>query len=339
MREIYSHTALRGIAAIIVVLVHYRIIIAPAFDIDRYTSFFAKGYLWVDCFFILSGFILCHVYGTRPGEGQRGLIDFLKARFARIYPLHLATLLGLLAAQEFLAAFARHPISAGRWSTFWPSLFGIQAWLMPTFYDWNFPSWSISVEFAAYLLFPLACFGLSRYRMTTLAVMLAMVLLAATIDHDRWEQTAVLRGVPMFFLGVLIFQFKNVAKTSYLQAIQAAAVLALTAGLHFGAHNFTIDAIFAALILFTWTDGGFSSVLRSAPLQALGNWSYSIYMLHIPVRFVLGFVVGDRVPPVVLVALMISVTIAAGAVSYRIFEMPLRRILKGRQTIALEPGV
>src|SRR5882757_7286140 len=93
MTEIRSHTALRGIAALLVVIFHYRGIAEPAFNVDAITSFFAKGYLWVDCFFMLSGFILCHRYGTSPGETLANSTLFLKARFARIYPLHLATLL------------------------------------------------------------------------------------------------------------------------------------------------------------------------------------------------------------------------------------------------------
>src|SRR4051812_1010229 len=134
MREIYSHTALRGVAALLVVLFHYRTILGPAFNMDGYTSFLAKSYLWVDFFFILSGFILCHVYGTRPGENQRSMLEFLQARLARIYPLHLATLT-LLVSFQAIVARTNHPIEVGSWATFWPNLFGVQAWLMPNDYD------------------------------------------------------------------------------------------------------------------------------------------------------------------------------------------------------------
>ncbi|MCG2673211.1 acyltransferase family protein [Bradyrhizobium sp. GCM10023182] len=334
MREIYSHTALRGIASLLVVFFHYMIILEPTFDFDTHTSFFSKGYLWVDCFFILSGFILCYVYGTSPGDNQNKLIDFLWARFARIYPLHLATLIGLAGLQVLVSKIANHPLTIGTWSTFWPNLFGVHAWLMPAKYDWNFPSWSISVELAAYLLFPFVSFGFSRQPTITIGLLAASVVFALTIGRDHWEQTALIRGLPMFLFGVLVFQFRyGIERIRYVSALQTSAAGALIASLHFGLYDFAIDLLFAALIWLTWTDQGVSIALRTRPLQALGQWSYSIYMLHIPVRIVLGFALGGRLPQLLLFGIMLAGTICAGAVSYRYFEMPVRQALRRRRAV------
>jgi peptidoglycan/LPS O-acetylase OafA/YrhL len=84
MIEIKSHTALRGIAALLVVMYHSRSALPPSLNPDQFTLFFAKGYLWVDCFFILSGFILCYVYDTQPAERPEQRNRFFLARFARI---------------------------------------------------------------------------------------------------------------------------------------------------------------------------------------------------------------------------------------------------------------
>src|SRR6185312_16376069 len=67
--------------------------------------FVAKGYLWVEFFFALSGFVLILSLGGRSMDG-RGYVDFLKARLARLYPLHLATLLIMLAMIVVLNALA-----------------------------------------------------------------------------------------------------------------------------------------------------------------------------------------------------------------------------------------
>src|ERR1700744_3320893 len=99
MVDIRSHTSLRGIAAVLVVAFHYAVPLRHVgFDVNRYTLLVARGYLWVDLFFILSGFILCHVYANQLVD-IRSIASFFRARFARIYPLHIATLLLLVGCQ------------------------------------------------------------------------------------------------------------------------------------------------------------------------------------------------------------------------------------------------
>src|SRR5437879_1722827 len=88
-------TALRGIAAILVVLFH-----APNWGFSAYfvsvTQFAARGYIWVDLFFMLSGFVMAHAYGGRFIAKSRGAWRaYLTARVARVYPLHLLILLVL----------------------------------------------------------------------------------------------------------------------------------------------------------------------------------------------------------------------------------------------------
>src|SRR3569832_1585964 len=83
-------TSMRFFAAMWVVLYHYW----P--NLDPHTpALVSKGYLGVELFFVLSGFILCHVYLQGAGEGRFKYGSFLWARLARVYPLHLATLLGV----------------------------------------------------------------------------------------------------------------------------------------------------------------------------------------------------------------------------------------------------
>src|ERR1700751_3357252 len=99
VEQLASLTPLRGIAALWVVLFHFcwRF---PSIHPDRYTGAVYKGYLAVDLFFVLSGFVITHVYkeGFARGLSARRYQNFLKARVARLYPLHLAVLLLFLAA-------------------------------------------------------------------------------------------------------------------------------------------------------------------------------------------------------------------------------------------------
>jgi peptidoglycan/LPS O-acetylase OafA/YrhL len=125
--NIKSHTALRGIAALLVVLLPYSQILRPVFDVDSYTSFVAKGYLWVDFFFILSGYVLSHVYSASPGNDLTSTWRFLRMRFARIYPLHFMTLLCLVALQITVPIIFHRDLATGGWSTLPYNLLNVHA--------------------------------------------------------------------------------------------------------------------------------------------------------------------------------------------------------------------
>ena len=143
-------TSLRFFAAAWVVLydVWPKLAAAPA------SSLIEKGYLGVELFFVLSGFILCHVYLEAAGEGGFNYAGFLWARLARIYPLHLATLLGLglMGLAATAAGFQVDP-SVLAWSALPANLTLTHAWGLAPQAGWNHPSWSISAEWFAYLEF------------------------------------------------------------------------------------------------------------------------------------------------------------------------------------------
>lgn len=327
MKEIQSHTALRGIAALLVVLYHYRAILPPKYNPDTYSAFLLKGYLWVDCFFMLSGFILCYVYGDRPGRSMSGATKFLRARFARIYPLHFATLIGMAVLLTVVPLFSIIHFDPD-WSTFLLNLLVVHAWGFLSAYDWNYPSWSISVEFAAYLAFPLLCIAMRRAFLATVALMLLGILVSLWLGHYQWERLALIHGIPMFCAGMLIFQLPKIERVATLQIV---SLLILIAALHFGWHDAVAELCFAALVYSTQSDHGLlGAISRSRPLLALGAWSYSIYMLHIPVYTAYWIVAAIRLGPVLDLIAMLALTLVAGAISYRYFEGPCRDWITGK---------
>ena len=163
--EIRALAGARAFPPLILVLFHfceghgYRG--APWFDLPV-----AKGYLWVEFFFALSGFVLTYVYASKVQEFWRGraYFAFLKARLARLYPLHLTMLFVILAMVIVLRWLAArggyvsiydepyHPINT--WPTFIANLFLVQAWNIFPYLSWNGASWFVSVEFLLCLLFP-----------------------------------------------------------------------------------------------------------------------------------------------------------------------------------------
>lgn len=157
-------TGIRALAAAWVVLDHFQTQIFDLLPVSRFLKQYIEGgYLGVEVFFVLSGFILAYNYSERFAELRKGqYLDFIVLRIARIYPVHLVSLLflGLL----FVAASALHFSINAIYTppNFLANVFLLQA--VPPFFALNGPAWSICAEFAAYLAFPFLALWLPSMR-------------------------------------------------------------------------------------------------------------------------------------------------------------------------------
>jgi peptidoglycan/LPS O-acetylase OafA/YrhL len=305
--QLQSLTPLRGIAALWVVLYHYTAQYLPALHADRFTHLVDKGYLAVDLFFMLSGFVLTHVYWrvfTEPVRGSYG--RFLLARIARLYPLHLFVLSLFLAtalasrAVEYATTGTFESLSlegARSLTALAANIFMLQG-LKASELSWNYPAWSISVEFIAYLGFPLALPWIWRAR-RTVKVVLALMLVAALVwvagltddDFDQWDgPLTLLRCVPEFLIGSLLyaaFAGRSWSSVFRRDAILFALVAALVLLLHRGTSDLLVILLFPPLILAAVANKGrAAALLNTAPLVWLGEVSYSLYLFHGLVQFV-----------------------------------------------------
>ena len=169
-RFIGQLTGVRFVAAFWVMLYHYQGALATAgLLVPVLHEVLRVGRLGVDLFFALSGFILTHTYLTKLGPRitWRGTRHFWWLRLARIYPVHFVML-----NVAGLAAVAQQKLGS--------SVSGTKDWLTPLDYlrqvllvhewgpnpqrGWNYPAWSLSMEWLAYLLFPLLVLALFRFR-------------------------------------------------------------------------------------------------------------------------------------------------------------------------------
>ncbi len=171
--ELRPLTSVRGLFAWAVVLYHIRLACLGWLPIGV-VQLLAKGYLAVDVFFLLSGFVIWLNYGERlraPGAAA----DFLVRRIARVWPLHVAMLI-------FGAALALLLRATGRQADHFPfallplHLAMMQDWGWSNALLWNDPAWSISGEWAAYLLTPLAVLMLPKRRWPSPVLMIAAAL-------------------------------------------------------------------------------------------------------------------------------------------------------------------
>lgn len=227
------------------------------------------------------------------------------ARIARLYPLHIfilllfvltataAQLISGLATGSFESIPLTGPKSVG---AIIANMFMLQG-LAASELSWNYPAWSISVEFFAYMAFPFVLPVIARapnaVRLLIGAVLFAaLAWLAARTkgDFDQWDGPITLvRCMPEFFLGTLLyFVFRDYGLTTWLSIdLPLLAVLAATLGsLHFGAPDLLIITLFAALVpLSVSNSGAFAKLLNIGPLIWLGEISYSLYLLHGLVQF------------------------------------------------------
>lgn len=308
----------------------------------------AKGYLGVELFFVLSGFILSHVYLQAFGEKRFGYRRFLWARIARVYPLHLFTLFGVMAL-GLAAAAAGMAIDAGvlSWKTLLPNLLMVHAWGFAGEAGWNHPSWSISAEWFAYLSFPLfAAAAWALRNRPWLAVAAAALLLAGLyLGFERLAgyrlteatfQWGALRIVPCFAYGCalyLVHRRRPLPSAGLLAGLAAAALLLSASLLSWDG----VPVLAGGLLILALAGLPIDrpGVMGSSAAVYLGEISYAVYMLCAPWQMLAvnlaSRLVGaeDKRLPLLLWLGIILGLIVAAAVVHRLIERPARRILRG----------
>jgi peptidoglycan/LPS O-acetylase OafA/YrhL len=193
-------TGLRGLAALLVLFGHVKTPEGVTLDFWFADPFSQFGGFGVDVFFVLSGFILCHVYADRLFADRSVLREYCIARFARIYPLHVLTLILMLGARFVSLHMGITPTEASGYSldSVFLSLLLISEWVGAV--APNPGSWSISVEFANYLLFAFIVPLLSRLRRWSPLVVVLSAVVLSVIDDWRF-----VRGIDEFVMGCAAF--------------------------------------------------------------------------------------------------------------------------------------
>jgi peptidoglycan/LPS O-acetylase OafA/YrhL len=353
--ELRPLTSIRGLFAWAVVLYHIRLAMLGWMPIGV-IQMLAKGYLAVDFFFLLSGFVIWLNYGERL-RGPGAAIDFLVRRLARVWPLH-AVLLAIAAAIGGLLIVTGRPADHFPFVLLPLHLAMMQDWGFSNALMWNDPAWSISAEWAAYLLLPVAMLALPSWRLPTpmLAVAAALPLLALA---------AVLHGVGALALG---FDISHYGVVRCLAEFSCGTMLCALWRRWRGDVRAEIGAWFAGLLaLAVWAVGvpetlavpfAFAALLLALALGAerprhplsgrfihwLGEISYATYLSHFLLFFAfkLVFVSDARNVPPPLICLFLLVVLAASALLYHGVERSAQRaILRGwmsRRSLVLNPA-
>ena len=284
---------LRGVAALFVVFYHI-----PWTTHVSGALMVRNAYLWVDFFFILSGFVIAANYarGITDGLACRA---FLVMRFFRLYPLHVAVLAALvaleaikLAAQGVIVSDVVPFTGPNSPRLLVENLFMLQGLGLEHRLGWNPPGWSIGAEFVAYVLFGLLAMvgALRRKRFIVVLAALALTtdftIAAVEKTLDATYALGLLRCLAGFSLGVAIEFFSARADGARRAARWSSAVLLLVFGVLAcvqGAATFVVIPLFVAVVATMQFDRGLvARLLTTRPAQFLGRASYSIYMIHAP---------------------------------------------------------
>lgn len=342
--DLRALTTLRFLAALWVVLYTAW----PHLDVGFVPVAVTKGYLGVETFFVLSGFILSHVYLEAAGEKRFSYGGFLWARLARVYPLHLVTLFGMIGL-GVAATVVGLSIDASLtdWRALPAHLTLTHAWGLATSSAFNHPSWSISAEWAAYLSFPAFAFVAWRLRdrpvlATVLAAAFALALYAAfeplagyslTEATFRW---GALRIVPCFALGCALYLIHRRGGVPYGGRVALVSGVAVLVSASLGLWDAVTVLAAGALILGLGSlDNARAGVLGSKAGVYLGEISYSIYMVCAPVLLLTTNVAArltgaddKRFHIIVWLALVAAIPVAA-MITYHLVERPARKALRG----------
>jgi peptidoglycan/LPS O-acetylase OafA/YrhL len=259
----------RGLCALLVALFHF-----PLAGEIRDNAFIRHSYLFVDFFFVLSGFIIAITQARRPDAA----LPFLLKRFGRIWPLHMAVLLAFVLMallQGDLGADERHSFGA-----IWTNVLMVHAWGIHTDLTWNGPSWSVSVEWLLYIVF--AVLAAAQWRLLAygglVLIGIGALLFFAPGGMGATFDFGVARGLAGFFMGALIARAPLRDLGTWAEVATTLAVVLFVAA---GEALYIAPFVFGGAVwVFAGSRGALTKALETGPLIWLGERSYTTYIVH-----------------------------------------------------------
>ncbi|MCK6511382.1 acyltransferase [Myxococcota bacterium] len=376
VKRFYSLDVLRGFAALSVVFWHWPHFFfsgtkPETFDTARLPFsewmfvFYTKGWLAVDLFFCLSGFIFYWLYSTPIYQGEISPSKFALLRFSRLYPLHLATFLFVAVAQFWMihasGRYFVYPNNDGK--HFLLHLLFASSWGFERGHSFNGPVWSVSVEVLLYVIF----FFCSRFLPVRALLLAALSLVGFLFVQKLYPPMG--RGIGSFFFGGCVFFAYKAILSSERSAVLTRWVILLTANVWIVTIAIVQQGIDIRLLIAYTTsfspryeaffDRSIQKVLVFWPvlvvfpltilslalfethrgllakrLSFLGDISYSSYLLHFPMQILFSAIVSSLTSDHSvyyspwLMLLFFAALVLACFLSFRYIEMPAQNYLR-----------
>ncbi|WP_153797699.1 acyltransferase family protein [Foetidibacter luteolus] len=347
-------TSLRFFFALLVFLHHIRFVHFSGVSGVIFGHVASEGFIGVGFFFILSGFVLSLNYMDGITGKKITARQFWIARFARIYPLHLLTLLIALpmSLEEFQPLIVPGLLKLLLHVLLLQSFIPVQ----DVYFAFNVPSWSLSNEMFFYLLFPFIVTLIARYKKSLLVFALLIIALPVAIsfsprlDHHRFFYVNPFLRLTDFIIGILIFMLYSGRRvqswfSSPLKANICEVTAVLLLAVFFRFHNHVLPGfryssyywlpMAFCILAFAYSSGFLSKWLSNKTMVHLGEISFSFYMFHqLVIRVVTTlnsrYTFIDN--SIVLILFILFITLVVSHFSYLYVEKPCNRYIKARFT-------
>ncbi|UPQ74907.1 acyltransferase family protein [Chryseobacterium nepalense] len=336
--KISQITFTRFIAAMAIVISHFNKDLF-LYKIRFISDIFLRANVGVSYFFILSGFIMIVAYHRKE---KIEYLDFYRNRVARIYPLYIVGLL--------LYFFTRYS-DVSFYKTFL-YLFGIQSWIPGKALILNFPGWSISVEFLFYLIFPWLYNYLYSKGNKSIWIIAVLIWIGTQVFSNLYINSPAYKGphteshefshyfplwhINEFLIGNIagLLFVKNRKEKNYDLAVVVffIAIILSLIFIPLNFHNGLMAVFFVPVIyLISCNNGIITKVFALKPLEFLGEISYAIYIIHIPVLYIVRSVLWDYFQISennTLFWIYMPVLMVVSAGFYQFIEKPMRDYLR-----------
>jgi len=319
VNHIPSIDLLRGIAAISVSLFHFVIINrleSPSFFKDILNF----GHLGVQVFFVISGFVI--PYSMYKGDYSfKKMKTFFKKRLVRLEPPYIASILLIFILNYlfYLSPYWHEEIMDVTWTQMLYHL----GYLNSIFQEgWiNQVYWSLGIEFQYYILMAFTFYFINHKTSIWLITFIILLLLSIIIPFESY----IFNHLPFFIIGVLIFRFLTQKDSLYVFLVFITVTLAVIIYKYGYAIEFLLAAVFPFLFFFV-----FKKTTKIG--RFLGDISYSLYLIHIPIGQRIIRIGSDFTHNVytetLLILFTLGVTIFCSYVFYRIIEKPTKNFTK-----------
>ncbi len=344
-------TAARGLAALFIVLYHAIGSFGPTHLVNTMFSF---GYIAVDLFFVMSGFIIAYsTKGTFDRITLKNSSNFILKRIARIYPNHALVILLyllLLFAYTILKPNSPPPEKLELSSLIY--FLTLTNNILYDKLDWNGPSWSISAEFLAYIAFPYIYFCLTRLhgKFMWLVCLASITALAAVYYFNGFHSIGdgitsigIYRCLFEFICGCTIYFSGQRISRAFLASLIILVVVGLATYILFTFNVILITSIMVLITYFMTTQSiklAFTTKSLAPASQALnflGEISYSLYIIHFFVKDVIKVLANELfLTSWFSLILYLAASISTAIIIYRYFEIPTRQFLYRKINILFE---
>lgn len=361
-KRLYLLDVSRGIAALSVILWHWQ-------HFPRYLSenfvredqpmygvfklFYEKGSIGVEYFFILSGFIFFWIYREAIENKKVNAQTFFVQRFSRLYPLHLATLIivALLQALYYSRAGNYFVYTFNDLYHFLLHLGFASNWGFERGWSFNAPVWSVSIEVLLYVVFFYVAFLRLGKNIISLSIVVASFIISIYVP------TRFLRGLPLFFLGGVVYHIVVAVSTNpefqiWKKPIYSVAIIgwfSVIINIYFvdlgsSFFDFEYSKIFSSIIfpyyiLFPVTICSLAlleidKIVSAKQISWVGDITYSSYLLHFPLQLLFALAVSYKlISPIFFMdtsylLFYFSILIVLSNMVYQRFEMPMQKNIR-----------